>query len=395
MRRAHGTLHREAGNVSLFFAVGLVGVLGVAALAMDTGLGYLSRGQAQAAADAVALAAAANMIDQENVAVTLGAAGDAADDVAGRNFAVPAEGLSVAPEDLVYGRWDPEDRTFDPGVDLNDPDQVTGVQAILRLDDTNNPAVRPILARAIGIDRLVVQAAATAYLGYAGSNPPGDIDLPLVVPCCELTGASCDQPYCQGGPPLPNPCPLAQNPQTGIGNVSCLEFFNTPNQTACWTEFSGDTQNVNTSDLVDIVNDNFEGDLSIEDSIYLDNGTKTPVVSAISDRFNGNGAFRGDPAGIDRYPPFNGKKDSWIVGFPVVECQNTDHCASGDTADVVGFACFEVMEVDVNPQKIIRGRFLCPEQHPQQFKECAEGMGPTGTGGLDFGMRADRPVLVR
>jgi Flp pilus assembly protein TadG len=387
--------HSESGNISLFFAVGLVGLLGLMALAIDTGLGYASRGQAQSAVDGVALAAAANMIDQEEAAVTLDAANAAADDVAARNFAVPAEGLSIDPNDLTYGSWDPDERSFETAVDLDDPDQVTGVQAIVRLDDVNNPAVRPILGRVLGIDRLVVQAAATAYLGYARNVGPGDVDLPLVVPCCELTGSSCDQPYCDGSAPLPNPCPLQTNPQQGIGLVSCLRFQNSGNQTACWTEFDGEQRNVNTSDLVDIVNDNYQGELSIDDSIYLDNGTKTSAVQAIFDRFNGEGAFSGNPAGVDRHPPDNEKVDSWIVSFPVVECQNSDHCAAGDSADVVGFVCFEVMEVNVSPDRIVRGRFLCPELHPQEFETCLDGLGPTGTGGANFAIRADLPVLVR
>ena len=83
-----------------------------------------------------------------------------------------------------------------------------------------------------------------------------------------------------------------------------------------------------------------------------------------------------------------------VAGRRRVGCVD-GQAGAGDTADVVGFACFEVIEVDVTPEKIIRGRFLCPDLHPQQFEECMEGLGPTGTGGENFGVRADRPVLVR
>jgi len=48
--------------------------------------------------------------------------------------------------------------------------------------------------------------------------------------------------------------------------------------------------------------------------IFVDNGTKTPVVSEIDDRMQGNGYFNGDPSGVDRYAPFNGVNDSWVVG---------------------------------------------------------------------------------
>jgi Flp pilus assembly protein TadG len=389
---------KETGNISLFVAVGLIGLLGVMALGIDVGLGYTSRAQLHASADAVALAAASNMIDQENAAVTLGDADTAATDVASHNFAVPASGLSVDAADMTYGTWDLDNSTLVTGVDLTDPDQVTGVETIMRLDDTVNPAVRPLLARVLGIDRFNVRATATAYLGFAGNLGPGDVDLPLVVPCCELTGdEACEQDYCDGGPPVPNPCPLLDSQTNIAGNVSCLEFFNTPNQTACWTQFDGSSPSINTNNLRDIVNNSLPGEVTVDDSIYLDNGTKTPVVESISDRFYGDGAFLGSPAGTDRYPPIQDPpvSDSWIIGFPVVECQNADHCASGDTADVVGFVCFELIEVQVTPEKIIRGRFLCPDDHPDQVRTCLEGLGPTGTGGENFGIRADRPVLVR
>ena len=81
--------------------------------------------------------------------------------------------------------------------------------------------------------------------------------------------------------------------------------------------------------------------------------------------------------------------------MPVVACQSEDHCAKGDPVDVTGFVCVEIREVTVTPDKIIRAQFLCPEFHPAQFQECMDGLGITGTGGDNFGIRADIPVLVR
>jgi hypothetical protein len=45
----------------------------------------------------------------------------------------------------------------------------------------------------------------------------------------------------------------------------------------------------------------------------------------------------------------------------------------------------------VTPDKEIRGRFLCPTD-PLFEEECDI---PTGSGGDDFGIRADIPVLVQ
>ena len=92
----------------------------------------------------------------------------------------------------------------------------------------------------------------------------------------------------------------------------------------------------------------------------------------------------------DRYPPYDGP-DSWVVGFPVVECQSDDNCAGGSSAAVVGFVCFEIREIEAPPLELIRGRFLC-ESDPL-FEEC--DIGRTTTGGFNFGLRADTPVLVQ
>jgi hypothetical protein len=58
---------------------------------------------------------------------------------------------------------------------------------------------------------------------------------------------------------------------------------------------------------------------------------------------------------------------------------------------MVGFVCFEIRGVLVTPEKIIKGRFLCPSD--PLFAECP--IGPAGSGGEDFGIRTDFPVLVR
>ena len=93
---------------------------------------------------------------------------------------------------------------------------------------------------------------------------------------------------------------------------------------------------------------------------------------------------------MDGYAPFDGEMDSWVVKLPVIECQAGQKCSGGDTADLVGFVCFELREINVTPSKVLRGRFLCPSD--PLWDDCDL----TGTsGGLNFGIRADIPVLVR
>jgi hypothetical protein len=77
--------------------------------------------------------------------------------------------------------------------------------------------------------------------------------------------------------------------------------------------------------------------------------------------------------------------------LPVIECQSESHCSGGDTATVMGFVCFELREIVVTPDKVIRGRFLCPSD--PLYNECDAGNATSG--GLNFGVRAEFPVLVR
>ena len=83
----------------------------------------------------------------------------------------------------------------------------------------------------------------------------------------------------------------------------------------------------------------------------------------------------------------------FVVGLPVFECQTDDHCAGGDPAYIVGAVCFEIREIIVTPNKVIKGRFLC--QGDALFSQCGIGGPGSGSGGLNFGVRAGVPVLVQ
>jgi hypothetical protein len=58
---------------------------------------------------------------------------------------------------------------------------------------------------------------------------------------------------------------------------------------------------------------------------------------------------------------------------------------------MVGVVCFDIQEVVDSPDNRIKGRFLC--KNDIRYEDC--DVGRTGTGGEDFDIRADFPVLVR
>ncbi len=387
-RRGIRRLEDESGVGMVIVLVALVALLGLSALAIDVGMVWASRTQLQGAVDAAALAAAADMIDLNPDAVNIPNGDAAAMSLAGLNKAVPTTSVVVDSAGIEYGLWDTTTRTLDTAVDLTDPDQVTGVQVTGRLDGTLNSPLPAVMARVLGINSFDVGAVATAYLGYAGSIGPGEIELPIATDCCALMGSQCDQPYCGtdgATPPVPSPC-------EGDPTMTCLIFSPTQSQSGCWTVFKDDSPSINTPGLTDIIDNGYQGDISVTDYAYLDNGDKTPVIRAIADKFYGDGNFAGNPQGHDYYPIFDGVSDSWVTPIAVSECQDVDHCAGGAPAKIEGFVCMEIREVLVTPEKMLKVRFLCPSD-PLYQTYC--GIGPTGSGGANFGIRATIPVLVR
>lgn len=373
-----------------------------AALAIDVGVVWSARTQGQNVADSSALAAAATMIDPAGPTVTLGPSRAAAKQYAAANSTVANPSVTVRDQDIVYGNWNLQTRTFHTPVNETDPNQVRAVEVTVLMDDVVNDNAPAFLSRLAGKQGYDVKNRAVAYLGFQGSFPEG-FDWPIAIDSCDLVSdpSGCGDDFCATVANPPNPCALDE-PQAGDGDVTCLEFSSTPEQNACWTQFDGQNPSINNADLQDIVDDGSPGDIESGDEVYLDNGDKTATQKHIKDKFEGTGDYAGNPSGVDRYPPFQAppKSDSWVVKLPVVECQDETRCAGGDTHAITGGVCFEVREVSGPPARKIRGRFLCPTSSDPQERAlyaefCAPPPGePVKPGGCNFGASATSVVLV-
>ena len=131
-RQNRESSRREAGVAMITVLVCLVALMAASALAVDAGLVLAGRTQVQNAADASALAGAADLIDVAGSVpvVTLGAAETAAVDQGALNQGVGTSTITILPGDIAYGEWDLDARTFDTGVDLSDPNRVNAVQVL-------------------------------------------------------------------------------------------------------------------------------------------------------------------------------------------------------------------------------------------------------------------------
>ena len=377
-RRLRARRRYERGSVVIFVVLALGALIGLAAWATETGRAWQVKSSLQSIADAAALAGVGNLLSADFQTVDPTAARTSATSY-GPQHKVLGDALTIDDGDVATGSWDLDARSFTPLPGSTDPDVVRAVRVRTRRDDSANGPMPTILGRAIGVDSVRVNSEAVAYWGFAGTGGPGVADLPIAIDCCSISGSACTQNYCDTiSSSPPNACPLASG-----ATASCLEFHSTGEQNACWTQFDGDHPSINTADLLDIVEAG--NSTEIDGPVYVDNGDKVPVIAEINDRFEGKGGY--DPAGTDT--DGDGKVDSWVVTLPVVQCQNPGpHCGSGSPQTVVGFVCFDIHEVLVTPEKIIKGDFVCPTDPRCDTK----GLGPGGT--IPGAISAQYPVLV-
>jgi Flp pilus assembly protein TadG len=390
MRRGTGAAgRRERGNVLVFVTVALLALFGFAAWSTETGQAWTARGQLQAASDAAALAGAGELIEPNEGAPADPGAATAAAQAFGLQNETLGVPIDIPAGDIATGSWDVPTRTFTPLPGSTDRTVVRAVRVLGRRDDVANGPIPTVLGRIMGVDSIAVNTEAIGYLGFAGLMPAGTALLPVTIDCCAISGPACDRDYCEeiaSNPPNPQPVPDGDFKDE---MVTALEFHSTPEQNACWSELSSTASSISASGLQDIVAD--ANPVAVgADPVYVDNGTKTPVLDEIQQRFLGQGAYSGHPAGEDTNG--NGTIDSWLVPFPIVECQNPGaHCASGTPQRIVGVACFDLLWAATGSDKRIYGRFVCPSDPRFDGSACDVGFGP---GGEVPTMDAQYPVLV-
>ena len=191
----HSNQNNQRGNSLFLVAASLFVLLGISALAIDLAKMYVTRNEAQRAADAAALAGAKTFIDS---GFTSGLISEGAARTIAR-----AEAISVGAENTVSG--DPA-LILDSDVSFNFASQGNPqISVFVQRVKARNNAVPTFFAKAVGINEVDVGAVATAE----AYNPSGNDGVPI--------GVSCIKPWI-----LPNCDP---DPAHGGSATECLVPF--------------------------------------------------------------------------------------------------------------------------------------------------------------------------
>jgi hypothetical protein len=287
----HGSPGRQGGVSIVLFALALFMLLGFTALAVDGGNLFVARNELHNAADAGSLAGARFLYNEDGSSVNPGAnqiATEAAE--ANNSQNTPAEVISA-----LRGHWSFATRTFTPNDSLEpvdlfdrtteeldmDPNFINAVEVVTARQQTQ---VEAFFGRIFGFEGYDVSARSVAYIGFAGSLRPEDVDQPI---------ALCQQ--------------ALLDPD---GNYSCSigRFIPEGDQTGGWTNFEHDSSGAtNANEIRSLVcGDGNPDALYFGEDISTNNGQ---VQSAFSDLY-------------DCWVEETGKEIVWTLTLAVIDCED-------------------------------------------------------------------------
>lgn len=194
----------------VLMAISLLMLLAFAALAIDGGNLYVARNELHNASDAGALAGARMLYTQDGSAVNAGA-----NDIAiAAALANNSQGDPVEVTSVLRGHWSFVTRTFTPNPSLDpvdlfsfttaeldaDPDFINAVEVVTEREAT---PVQAFFGTVLGFSDYKVSARAVAYIGFAGSLRPNDLDQPIGI-CQEALLNTSGEYECSAGRFIPD-----------------------------------------------------------------------------------------------------------------------------------------------------------------------------------------------
>jgi len=182
-------LNNEKGSVLIMSTLALVALLGFAALAVDITHLTVVKNELQNSADAAALAGAAVLFNSDD---TINEdADDEAERVAVSNMS-DQQLIDATEVTAQRGHWSFTDKTFTAN---SATDQVDWVNMTTQQCDTDTDYINAVqvtvarndvaafFANVLGLTQFLASADAVAYIGFAGTLEPGDVDQPIAL--CE------------------------------------------------------------------------------------------------------------------------------------------------------------------------------------------------------------------
>jgi hypothetical protein len=336
MKKALEALHssrlRDQRGVTIVLVAILMFVfLGIAALAIDLSNLYVVRNELQNAADAGALAGARFLYNDDGTAVNAGA-NQIAYDAATANKALAMTGAIAVDVnweggnigDVQRGHWCFATQEFWPNdsllpVDLwnvstedldADPNFINAVRVEARRQAT--PAAS-FFARIFGHENFELSADAVAYIGFAGSLRPEDVDQPIAI--CQQSITNTDGDYT---------CNTGRMIDSGGG---------TTHNTGAWTNFSQPCDTASASSVRPLVCGGGNPDvISFGDGMGTVGGMQNNVYSDLRECWLNEPLLQKDARGYPTEP--------WALTLPVVDCPGNN---PGPCSEVVGTVTLDVL----------------------------------------------------
>jgi Flp pilus assembly protein TadG len=343
LKALHSSKLRDQRGVTIVLvAILMFAFLGIAALAIDLSNLYVVRNELQNAADAGALAGARFLYNDEGTSVNPGA-NQIAYDAATANKALAMTGAIAVDVnwaggnigDVQRGHWSFATRTFTPNDSLTAVDLWDRSTESLDLDTDFINAVRvearrqatpaaSFFARILGHESFELSADAVAYIGFAGSLRPEDVDQPVAI--CRQAITNADGDYT---------CNTGRMIDSGGG---------TTHNTGAWTNFSQPCDTASASSVRPLVCGSGNPDvISFGDGMGTVGGMQNNVYSDLRDCWL-SAPLPQDSRG---YPT-----EVWQLTLPVVDCPGNN---PGPCSEVVGTVTLNVLwikQASTDPQWI-------------------------------------------
>jgi len=338
--KSDSVLGNQKGITLPLVAIMLFVFLGIAALALDLSHLYVVRNELQNAADAGALAGARFLYNEDGSVVNPGA-NLIAYNAARGNRAMAETGSAIAVDvnwsdgqnsgadiDVQRGHWSFSSHTFTANdsmfpVDLDrstedldgDLTFINAVRVVARRQ--GNPEGTPaasFFARIFGYDNFELSMEAVAYIGYAGSLRPEDVDQPIAI--CRQSIVDSNGDYT---------CATGRMIDSGGGST---------HNTAAWTNFTQEPCQTTSVPTVRplICSDGNPNPLLFGEGMGSVGGMQNTVYDDLRDCWLNAPGLAQDERGYPTQP--------WSLTLPVIDCPGNN---VGPCSELVGVVTLDVL----------------------------------------------------